>query len=104
PSGGFDGEEASGYGLQDRRSRRRQREIVGRGGPQRGGNGRRLAARPARGGSDQNGHEGGGRQSRGISHARVALLQIRSLRPRIANAEGESRRQRWRRFPSGRLA
>src|SRR5262249_33902371 len=78
--GGCHGEEATGCGLQDRRSRRCQRQIVGGRGSQRGGNCRRVAARPARGRSNANGHEVGKRQGRRISHARVALLQIRSLR------------------------
>src|SRR6266852_5063045 len=78
-SGGFHGQEAGGYGLQDRRSRRRQREVVGGRGPKRRRNGSRFAARPARGRSDENGYEGGEREGRGISHARVAVLQIRSL-------------------------
>src|SRR5262249_54536156 len=60
--------------------RRCQGQIVGGRGSLRGGNGSRVAARPARGRSDANGHEVGKRQGRRISHPRVALLQIRSLR------------------------
>ena len=48
-------------------------------GPQRRGNGSRLAARPARSRSDENGHEGGEREGHGLPHPRVALLQVRSL-------------------------
>src|SRR5712691_11028128 len=95
-SGGFHGQEAGGYGLQDRRSRRRQREVVGGRVPKRRRNGSRFAARPARGRSDENGYEGGEREGRSISHARVAVLQIRSL---IAASRISARRS-----PDGGLA
>ena len=38
-----------------------------------------FATRFARSRSNKNGYEGGERKGRGISHARVALLQIRGL-------------------------
>ena len=77
--GGSNGEEAVGSGLPDHRCRRRQREVVGGGWPQCGGNGRRLAARPARGGGDEDGHEGREGQGHRFPHARSALVQIRGL-------------------------
>src|SRR4051794_19662734 len=48
-------------------------------GPKRRGNGSGVAARSPRGRSDENGYEGRKREGHGISHARVALLQVRIL-------------------------
>src|SRR5262245_22929447 len=77
--GGCHGEEKR-RDLQDRGGRRRQRKVMGGRGPRCGRNGSRHAARPARGGSDADGYEGGQRQGFCVSHPRVAVLQIRSVR------------------------
>src|SRR4029079_852909 len=80
PDGGLkeetNGQEANGQRLPNRRRRRRQRKVMGRSWPPCRGNRRELAARSARRGGHQDGHEGGERKSDGVSHPGRAVVQI----------------------------
>src|SRR6185503_1565909 len=74
-----DGKEKRRRRLQDRRSCRRERSVLG--GRRQAGreDGGEIVARSAHRRGHQDGHEGRGRKGDSLPHARVALLQVRSV-------------------------